>query len=123
MLRLLRSRYSLLLDFPPPYRSGDSKGESCFRVKPHFHPGTTEHFLVLEGEVHFELDGKKYIAGKSEKPFVIPKGAVHGVTFPQGKPTKFLLRAGSDSELVAGRDFLMEFLSLIAEVSVHGSRF
>lgn len=52
--------------------------------------------------------------------FVIPRGVVHSVSFPEKTHTKFKLRG--DQNLIAERDFLMQMLTLIKTVSVHEPR-
>jgi mannose-6-phosphate isomerase-like protein (cupin superfamily) len=107
----LKSLYLLLPFFP----SGTSEGGSYFHVKPHFHPKSDEHLMVSKGELHCEVDGKKYVVKEGDR-FDIPRGIVHSVSFPAKTHTEFKVKG--DHDPVAERDFLMQMMTLIQTVSV-----
>lgn len=49
------------------------------KVPPHVHHHMDEHFKVTEGEILFQVNGKRIIKKVGEE-FFVPKGTVHSVT-------------------------------------------
>ena len=108
------------INLGPAFYSAVSEETSNFQVQPHFHPKSTENFTILEGKVHFELDGKTCVVEKGEN-FVIPRGVVHKVWSPEGERVKFKVRG--DQDIVEERDFLMKMFTLVETVSMQGFYF
>ena len=100
--------------------SGASGKGSRFNVEPHFHPNSTEYFVITKGQAHFTLDGKPHTVEEGGH-FVIPRGAVHTVSSPENEFMEF--KARGDLDLVAERDFLMQMFALIETVSFSRPQF
>jgi mannose-6-phosphate isomerase-like protein (cupin superfamily) len=56
---------------------------------PHLHPAQDEHFEVLEGELHAEVDGRSLTLGPGDA-LDIPSGTVHKMWNPGGAETRAL---------------------------------
>ena len=100
-------------------RSVISEDESTFSVEEHFHPKSTEHFTVLDGQVHLTLDGVEHVVRQGEH-FAIPCGVVHKVYSPRGEHVRLQVRG--DYDPVAERDFLVQMFTLVETVSRHDFR-
>ena len=57
----------------------------------HVHPNTDEIFTVLQGNVHFLVDGKIELA-KAGKSILVPAGRPHGLTNPFTEPAQIQVK-------------------------------
>lgn len=56
---------------------------------PHLHPAQDEHFEVLEGELHAEVDGRSLVLAPGDA-LDIPRGTVHKMWNPGNAETRAL---------------------------------
>jgi quercetin dioxygenase-like cupin family protein len=94
----------------------------------HVHAGEDEIFVVLEGEIEFALDGKRFSCGPLETAF-IPRGRPHSFrTGPHGARAITVLTPGGFegffAEMAEGNFRLPQDLASVAAIAGrYGSRF
>ena len=60
-------------------------------VQPHVHHATEEAFIILEGELAFQLEGHLVEKAAAGSFVLVPRGAAHTFANPGGVPTRALL--------------------------------